>query len=122
MVNLVSDESARSSSQPWTPRFARLQRGSGDRGIGVVPLEVGRDYRRALGSRIVPLSDAWAYRRFVVCSYMMRPVISGCCRPTLVGLLLTHRSPPIDFWTSNSAMSLSLFFPAQSLSAGLSGL
>jgi DNA-binding transcriptional LysR family regulator len=34
-------------------------------GVGVVPLEVGR--RSALDVRMVPLSDAWAERRFAIC-------------------------------------------------------
>jgi DNA-binding transcriptional LysR family regulator len=36
-------------------------------GISVVPAEVAETYRRVLGVRIIPLKDAWAQRRFVVC-------------------------------------------------------
>ncbi len=36
-------------------------------GISVVPLEVAETYRPVLGIKIVPLTDAWAQRRFVVC-------------------------------------------------------
>jgi len=36
-------------------------------GISVVPVEVAETYRPALGIRIIPLTDAWAHRRFVVC-------------------------------------------------------
>lgn len=36
-------------------------------GISVVPVEVGDAYRRTLGIRLIPLTDAWARRRFVVC-------------------------------------------------------
>lgn len=36
-------------------------------GISVVPVEVAQPYRRTLGLRVIPLSDPWAYRRFVVC-------------------------------------------------------
>jgi DNA-binding transcriptional LysR family regulator len=36
-------------------------------GISVVPVEVGASYVRMLGIRLVPLADAWAQRRFVVC-------------------------------------------------------
>jgi DNA-binding transcriptional LysR family regulator len=36
-------------------------------GISVVPQEVGQSYTRILNVRLVPLSDAWAQRRFIVC-------------------------------------------------------
>ncbi|MDE1182781.1 LysR family transcriptional regulator [Paraburkholderia sp.] len=36
-------------------------------GISVVPQEVGESYARTLGIRIVPLTNEWAQRRFVVC-------------------------------------------------------
>lgn len=36
-------------------------------GISVIPLQVGQRYAPMLGIRVVPLSDAWALRRFVVC-------------------------------------------------------
>ena len=36
-------------------------------GISVVPVEVAETYRPVLGIKIVPLTDAWAQRRFVVC-------------------------------------------------------
>ncbi|WP_118183602.1 LysR family transcriptional regulator [Paraburkholderia phosphatilytica] len=36
-------------------------------GISVIPQEVGEAYARLLDVRIVPLADAWAERRFVVC-------------------------------------------------------
>jgi DNA-binding transcriptional LysR family regulator len=36
-------------------------------GISVVPVEVAETYRPVLGIRVVPLTDAWAERRFVVC-------------------------------------------------------
>jgi DNA-binding transcriptional LysR family regulator len=38
-----------------------------DLGISVVPMEVAATYRQALGISIVPLTDEWAQRRFVVC-------------------------------------------------------
>jgi DNA-binding transcriptional LysR family regulator len=36
-------------------------------GISVVPAEVSAAYSPRLGVRIIPLTDAWAQRRFVVC-------------------------------------------------------
>lgn len=36
-------------------------------GISVVPVEVAETYRPALGINVIPLADAWAQRRFVVC-------------------------------------------------------
>jgi DNA-binding transcriptional LysR family regulator len=36
-------------------------------GISVVPEEVGQSYTRIMNVRLVPLSDAWAKRRFIVC-------------------------------------------------------
>lgn len=36
-------------------------------GISVVPVEVAETYRRALALRIIPLKDAWACRRFIIC-------------------------------------------------------
>ncbi|WP_321815232.1 MULTISPECIES: LysR family transcriptional regulator [unclassified Paraburkholderia] len=36
-------------------------------GISVVPEEVGQSYTRIMNVRLVPLSDAWAQRRFIVC-------------------------------------------------------
>ncbi|WP_157267920.1 LysR family transcriptional regulator [Azohydromonas aeria] len=36
-------------------------------GISVIPTQVGTRYGPMLGIRLVPLSDAWALRRFVVC-------------------------------------------------------
>jgi DNA-binding transcriptional LysR family regulator len=36
-------------------------------GVSVVPVQVGAAYAQLLGIRIVPLSDAWADRRFAVC-------------------------------------------------------
>ncbi|MFP3566163.1 LysR family transcriptional regulator [Paraburkholderia sp. SIMBA_030] len=36
-------------------------------GISVVPIEVGETYTRILDVEIVPLTDSWAQRRFVVC-------------------------------------------------------
>jgi DNA-binding transcriptional LysR family regulator len=36
-------------------------------GISVVPVEVAERYLPVLGIRIIPLTDAWAQRRFVVC-------------------------------------------------------
>ncbi|WP_277189226.1 LysR family transcriptional regulator [Caballeronia sp. BR00000012568055] len=38
-----------------------------DLGVSVVPMEVAATYRQALGIGIVPLTDEWAQRRFVVC-------------------------------------------------------
>jgi DNA-binding transcriptional LysR family regulator len=35
--------------------------------ISVVPVEVGRPYAEMLGVKIVPLTDAWAHRRFAIC-------------------------------------------------------
>jgi DNA-binding transcriptional LysR family regulator len=35
--------------------------------ISVIPAQVGQRYAPMLGIRVVPLSDAWALRRFVVC-------------------------------------------------------
>ena len=35
--------------------------------VSVVPVEVSSPYAASLGIRVVPLSDAWARRRFVVC-------------------------------------------------------
>jgi DNA-binding transcriptional LysR family regulator len=36
-------------------------------GISVVPEEVGQSYTRIMDVRLIPLSDAWAKRRFIVC-------------------------------------------------------
>ena len=36
-------------------------------GISVVPVEVGEQYAQVLGIEVVPLTDAWALRRFAVC-------------------------------------------------------
>lgn len=36
-------------------------------GISVIPVEVGAAYAAMLGVEIIPLSDAWAQRRFAVC-------------------------------------------------------
>ncbi|WP_269501606.1 LysR family transcriptional regulator [Burkholderia sp. IMCC1007] len=36
-------------------------------GISVVPVEVAQTYRPVLGIKVIPLTDAWAKRRFVVC-------------------------------------------------------
>ncbi|WP_284619544.1 LysR family transcriptional regulator [Aquabacterium humicola] len=36
-------------------------------GVSVVPVEVGASYAQLLGLRIIPLTDAWAERRFAVC-------------------------------------------------------
>jgi DNA-binding transcriptional LysR family regulator len=36
-------------------------------GISVVPVEVGDAYRPTLGIHLIPLTDPWAQRRFVVC-------------------------------------------------------
>jgi DNA-binding transcriptional LysR family regulator len=36
-------------------------------GISVIPAEVGSSYARLHGIKVIPLSDAWARRRFVVC-------------------------------------------------------
>lgn len=36
-------------------------------GLSVIPMQVGQRYAPMLGIRVVPLSDAWALRRFVVC-------------------------------------------------------
>lgn len=36
-------------------------------GISVVPVEVSSTYSPLLGVRIIPLTDAWAQRRFIVC-------------------------------------------------------
>jgi DNA-binding transcriptional LysR family regulator len=36
-------------------------------GISVVPLEVGQMYQRMLDLAMIPLTDGWAQRRFVVC-------------------------------------------------------
>jgi DNA-binding transcriptional LysR family regulator len=36
-------------------------------GISVVPMEVSSAYSPQLGVRIIPLTDAWAQRRFIVC-------------------------------------------------------
>ena len=35
--------------------------------ISVIPVEVGAQYAKMLGIRVIPLSDAWAQRRFAVC-------------------------------------------------------
>ncbi|MBP0590945.1 LysR family transcriptional regulator [Paraburkholderia sp. LEh10] len=36
-------------------------------GISVVPVEVAETYRPVRGIKVIPLTDAWAQRRFVVC-------------------------------------------------------
>jgi DNA-binding transcriptional LysR family regulator len=36
-------------------------------GISVVPIEVGETYTRFLDVKVIPLTDTWAQRRFVVC-------------------------------------------------------
>ena len=35
--------------------------------ISVVPVEVGGPYAEMLGVKIIPLTDAWAHRRFAIC-------------------------------------------------------
>ena len=35
--------------------------------ISVVPVEVGGIYAKALGVKVIPLTDAWAQRQFVIC-------------------------------------------------------
>jgi DNA-binding transcriptional LysR family regulator len=35
--------------------------------VAIVPLEVARPFEQALGLKAIPLSDAWARRRFVAC-------------------------------------------------------
>jgi DNA-binding transcriptional LysR family regulator len=35
--------------------------------ISVIPVEVGGPYARLFGVRVIPLTDAWAQRRFAVC-------------------------------------------------------
>ncbi len=35
--------------------------------VSVVPVEVSRQYAASLGIEVIPLTDAWARRRFVVC-------------------------------------------------------
>ena len=36
-------------------------------GISVVPVEVAATYRLFLGVHVIPLTDKWAQRRFIVC-------------------------------------------------------
>ncbi|QCP55060.1 LysR family transcriptional regulator [Trinickia violacea] len=36
-------------------------------GVSILPVEVAETYRRVLNVRIIPLTDAWANRHFVVC-------------------------------------------------------
>lgn len=36
-------------------------------GISVIPVEVAAAYRQSLGVQVIPLTDAWARRRFIVC-------------------------------------------------------
>ncbi|WP_322040171.1 LysR family transcriptional regulator [Burkholderia diffusa] len=36
-------------------------------GISILPVEVAETYRRVLDVRIIPLTDTWANRRFIVC-------------------------------------------------------
>ena len=36
-------------------------------GISVVPVEVGDAYKPTLGIQLIPLTDPWAQRRFIVC-------------------------------------------------------
>ena len=38
-----------------------------DLGIAIVPREAADPYVKALGLRMIPLTDAWAERRFVIC-------------------------------------------------------
>ena len=35
--------------------------------ISVIPIEVGAQYAAMLGVKIIPLTDAWAHRRFAIC-------------------------------------------------------
>lgn len=35
--------------------------------VGVLPMQIGAQYEALLGVRMIPLSDAWARRRFVIC-------------------------------------------------------
>jgi len=48
-------------------------------GIAVVPREATGTQARSLGLALVPLSDAWAVRRFVVC-YRSRETLSAAAR------------------------------------------
>jgi DNA-binding transcriptional LysR family regulator len=36
-------------------------------GVGVIPVEVGGRYAESLGVKLIPLTDAWAQRRFAIC-------------------------------------------------------
>jgi DNA-binding transcriptional LysR family regulator len=46
---------------------AALRVVSANLGISVIPAQVGTPYARLLGIKVVPLTDAWARRRFAVC-------------------------------------------------------
>jgi DNA-binding transcriptional LysR family regulator len=35
--------------------------------ISVIPMEVGTAYATLLGVKVIPLTDSWAHRQFVVC-------------------------------------------------------
>jgi len=35
--------------------------------VGVLPMQIGAQYEALLGVRMIPLSDSWARRRFVIC-------------------------------------------------------
>jgi DNA-binding transcriptional LysR family regulator len=48
-------------------------------GIGIVPIEVGASYASMLGIMLIPLSDAWAQRRFIVC-FQKREMLQPAAR------------------------------------------
>lgn len=59
-------------------------------GVAVVPMSTARRWREA-GVRVVPLADAWARRRLLLCSVADAPASSAC--QALVDFLLRHGQP-----------------------------
>ena len=53
-------------------------------GIGVLPLAAARGFVPALPLKVLPLSDAWAHRRMLLCARSQPP------GQTALGLLVTH--------------------------------
>jgi DNA-binding transcriptional LysR family regulator len=53
-------------------------------GVSIIPREAAASHAQALGLQVVPLSDAWAKRRFAIC-YRDRAAL-----PRAAALLLDH--------------------------------
>lgn len=72
-VNLMLDRAAALSGQRLSFRStvsnfeAALRVVRADLGIAIIPREVASSYAETFGLKVIPLSDAWARRKFVIC-------------------------------------------------------